>query len=298
MKPRRPWFLGDYGSDLRDLAQMITLTHKWKMARPEYDARIIALARDTHSAIDGIRPEDRWYWLSTQEQIALGNLGKALIQDSNAKVSGTLSIGGNNEAVVPSVMWSREFDAATLRQGVRFSPDAKVPFAVIDVSGVPSSAPAPDDDKISVQRTYYTTDGKEWKGGELKEGDALIVGLKIESRDKVPDALIEDLLPAGVEIENFNLGDAKQWADIVVDGITLSDRSSAAEVKHEEFRDDRYVAALALDKGSKAHVFYLVRAVTPGTYTVPPPMVQDMYRPEVRGIGKTLVTTLKVVQPK
>jgi uncharacterized protein YfaS (alpha-2-macroglobulin family) len=57
------------------------------------------------------------------------------------------------------------------------------------------------------------------------------------------------------------------------------------------------VAALDLDKGKQAHVFYLVRAVTPGTYTVPPPMVQDMYRPEVRGIGKSIPASIRVVQP-
>ena len=297
MKSQRPRFLGDYGSDLRDLAQMITLTHKWKMAKPEYDARILSLARDVKSTLNGIPPQNRWDWLSTQEQIAIGSLGKALIADSDAKVTGTLSVGGSNETVLPGPMWSRDFDAAALRQGVHFNPQGKPPlYALIDVSGVPSSAPAPDDDKISVERTFYTTDGKEWKGGSLKEGDALIVGLLIESREKVPDALIVDLLPAGVEIENFNLGDAKQWADVVVDGITLSDRTSAAEVKHEEFRDDRYVAALGLTRG-KAHVFYLVRAVTPGTYTVPPPMVQDMYRPQIRGIGKSIPATIKVVQP-
>ena len=103
----------------------------------------------------------------------------------------------------------------------------------------------------------------------------------------MPDALLVDLLPGGLEIENFNLTDAKQWADIVVDGITITDRSDAAEVRHEEFRDDRYVAALKLDEGQAAHVFYLVRAVSPGTYRVPPALVEDMYRPEVRGIGKS-----------
>ena len=80
----------------------------------------------------------------------------------------------------------------------------------------------------------------------------------------MPDALLTDLLPAGLEIENFNLGDAEQWADVVVDGISINDRTDAAEVRHEEFRDDRYVAALKLDAGNTARVFYLVRAVTPG----------------------------------
>ena len=43
----------------------------------------------------------------------------------------------------------------------------------------------------------------------------------------MPDALLTDLLPAGLEIENFNLGDAKQWADVVVDGIEIADRDDA-----------------------------------------------------------------------
>ena len=60
-------------------------------------------------------------------------------------------------------------------------------------------------------------------------------------------------------------------ADLIT-GHCRAERGDAAEVKHEEFRDDRYVAALRLGRGaSGAKVFYLVRAVTPGTYTVPPP---------------------------
>jgi len=109
--------------------------------------------------------------------------------------------------------------------------------------------------------------------------------------------LITDLLPAGLEIENFNLGDAKQWADVVVGEVQISDRSRAADVKHEEFRDDRYVAALKLSRGSTAHVFYLVRAVTPGTYMVPPPLAEDMYRPDLRGVGRANPSTITVVQP-
>ena len=95
----------------------------------------------------------------------------------------------------------------------------------------------------------------------------MIVRVSITANVSMPDALFTDLLPAGLEIENFNLGDAKQWADVVVDGINITDRSSSADVKHEEYRDDRYVAALKLDRGDAAKVFYLVRAVTPGTYT-------------------------------
>jgi uncharacterized protein YfaS (alpha-2-macroglobulin family) len=155
MKSKRPWYLGDYGSDLSDLARMVTLTHRFKMVKPEYDARILALARDVKSKTD-----ERWMWLSTQDQIALAALGKALIADSDARVAGSLSVGGNAETIAPENIWSRGFDAAALRQGVRFNPVGKPPlYALIDVAGVPSSAPAPDDKRVSIVRTYYTTDG-------------------------------------------------------------------------------------------------------------------------------------------
>lgn len=114
-----------------------------------------------------------------------------------------------------------------------------------------------------MERSWFTTDGKPWAPRALKEGEALIVRVSVTPNVDMPDALLTDLLPAGLEIENFNLGDAKQWADVVVDGLRVEDRGEAATLRHEEFRDDRYVAALKLSRGSTAKVFYLVRAVTP-----------------------------------
>nr|MBP6328055.1 alpha-2-macroglobulin family protein [Dokdonella sp.] len=237
-------------------------------------------------------------YLSTQEQVAIGRLGKNLINDGDAVVSGTLAIGGTSTPVTPDRIWSRNFSAAELRSGVRMTPQGTPPlYLSTDIAGIPTQAPAADDSMVSVQRSYYTLDGKPWVVGPLKSGDALIVGIKLEARESMPDALLVELLPGGLEIENFNLTDARQWADVVVDGITLNDRSSAAQVDHEEFRDDRYVAALKLDQGQQAHVFYLVRAVSPGTFRVPPPQVEDMYRPEVRGVGANPVKTIQVVQP-
>jgi uncharacterized protein YfaS (alpha-2-macroglobulin family) len=195
-------------------------------------------------------------------------------------------------------LWSRDFNAAELSAGVRFTPQGDLPlYLSTDISGVPKTAPAADDHYVAIQRSFYTLDGKPWQPAPLKEGDSLIVGLKLDAREAMPDALLVDLLPGGLEIENFNLTDAKQWADVVVDGITITDRAQAAEVRHEEFRDDRYVAALKLDKGQTAHVFYLVRAVSPGTFQIPPPLVEDMYQPEVRGIGKSVPTSVKVIEP-
>ena len=292
-KVERPWYLGDYGSDLRDTALMIALVHQYGLSKPEYEARVFDLARSLTS-----RNDEKWHYYSTQEQVAIARLGKALIADGDTAVAGTLAIGGNSSAISPERLWSRNFTAADLAAGVRFMPQGDLPLYVsTDVVGVPKVAPTPDDRQISIRRTFYTLDGKPWEPAPLKEGDGLIVGLRIEAREAMPDALLTDLLPGGLEIENFNLTDARQWADVVVDGITITDRAQAAEVRHEEFRDDRYVAALNLYKGQQAHVFYLVRAVSPGTFQVPPPLIEDMYRPQVRGVGKSAPASIKVVQP-
>jgi uncharacterized protein YfaS (alpha-2-macroglobulin family) len=302
-KVERPWYLGDYGSDLRDTALMIALTHRYGLSKPEYDGRVFDIARsmtsEEHQADEHQRKTGwRWTYLSTQEQISIARLGKTLVKDGDKVVSGSLAIGAASSEISPDRLWSREFGAAELAAGVRFTPQGDLPLYVsTDIAGVPKTAPPEDDHYVSIRRQFYTLDGKPWEPGPLKEGDSLIVGLKLEAREAMPDALLVDLLPGGLEIENFNLTDAKQWADVVIDGVTLTDRSSAAEVRHEEFRDDRYVAALKLDKGQKAHVFYLVRAVSPGTFQVPPPLIEDMYKPEVRGIGRSVPTAVKVVEP-
>lgn len=289
----RPEYLGDYGSRLRDDALMIALVHEHGLATPEFDARAVPLGRELDA-----RRNSGWLWLSTQEQVALARLGKALMAEQGKQVSGQWKLGDATAEAGPARVVGRVFDYATLARGVAFAPKGEPPlYASMEVAGVPRRAPEPDASLIEVTRKYFGTDGKPWTGGTLEEGDALIVQVNITASRPMPDALLTDLLPAGLEIENFNLGDGKQWAGVVIDGIELSDREDAAEVRHEEFRDDRYVAALKLDTGNTARLFYLVRAVTPGTYTVPPSLVEDMYRPDLRGVGKAVPATLTVTQP-
>ena len=292
-KGDRPGYLGDYGSPVRDLALMIALTHERGYAKPAFDAQVIDLGRELDA-----RRQSTWFYLSTQEQIAIARLGKALLADQNKLVAGTYSAGGVEQAIAAAKSFGRTVDYAALAGGVRFIPQGEAPFyASLDVAGVPRTAPAPDASVIKVERELFGTDGKPWTPRPLKEGEALIVRVSITADRDMPDALLTDLLPAGLEIENFNLGDGKQWADVVVDGINIDNRSSEAEVRHEEFREDRYIAALKLGAGSKARLFYLVRAVTPGSYTAPPPLVEDMYRPNLRGVGKSVPAIITVVQP-
>ena len=97
-----------------------------------------------------------------------------------------------------------------------------------------------------------------------------------------------------VELENPGLMDSTQQSELVIAGESISDRLSYRPVQFEEFRDDRYVAALNLNNGNSVELVYLVRAVSPGEFLVPPPQAEDMYRPQIRAIGKSPLTSITV----
>lgn len=290
---QRPRWLGDYGSDLRDQALVLALLRENEREAPGQSDRLLALSRDLQA-----RGAGEYAWYSTQEQVALARLGRSLVLDGERTFAGTLAIGGESQALKPDRAASRVLGFGDLSAGLRFTPEAQAPvFAVVDVAGIPRTAPAFDDKAISIVRSWHTPDGKPWTPGPLREGEVLVAALRIEVREAMPDALVVDHLPAGLEIENLNLADPEQWANVSINGVALSERAYSAQLVHEEFRDDRYVAALRLDAGQPAHLFYLVRAVTPGTYVVPPPQAEDMYRPELRGVGRAAPASLTVQQP-
>jgi len=291
---KRPEYMGDYGSNLRDEAFMLALMKKHNLTHPAFNKRLLNLSRDMQNMTN-----NRYYYLSTQEQIGLAKLGKAIAVGKDSMITGSLQIGGEKTAVGPDNIISRSFTQADLAKGVRFEPVEKTDlYAIVDIAGIPKQAPAANSKYIAMSRLYYTPDGKLWKGGNLREGEILLVQVKLQANQSMNDALLIDLLPAGLEVENLNLAKDGQWEGVEIDGVNMQDRSNAASIVHEEFRDDRYVAAIKLYSGQVARVFYIVRAVTPGTYTVPPPQVEDMYRPEIRGVGVAFPASITVVQPK
>jgi hypothetical protein len=290
----RPHWLGDYGSELRDLALTVALTHEYGLAKPEYDAKVVELARELRAR--GVADAKTPWWLSTQEQMAIFRLGRALLDGGYRTFGASVTVGGRTEETTGNTLVSREFTPDELARGVRIAPSGQGPlYLSLDVAGYPRSAePTPDDAELRIKRSWHRTDGTPYDGSALGEGDVLVAHLRVESGERMNDALVVDLLPGGLEIENLNLTDASQWDEVTIDGIALKERASAAEIVHEEYRDDRYVAAVKLHDGSAAHLFYLVRAVSPGTFVVPPPSIEDMYRPEIRAVGVALPATIEV----
>jgi uncharacterized protein YfaS (alpha-2-macroglobulin family) len=294
----RPRWIGDYGTDLRDLSLALALLHRHGLARPEHDARLFDLTRTLFGTRTSAGQPTRTYWLSTQEKGALVLLARSMLAGVGRPVEVELTVGGAARPMASRNLVSRSFDAADLAAGVRMGLAAEGPVWVVEEAvGAPVSSPGVTEQGIRIRRDWYRMDGSRFEGERLREGETLLVRLSLVAKERMADALVVDLLPGGLEVENLNLGDAGQFASVVIDGQSPAQTHWGVSVRHEEYRDDRYVAALDLWPGNEARLFYLVRAVAPGRYAVPPPFVEDMYRPELRGVGEVGPEVLEVVPP-
>ncbi|RIQ19079.1 alpha-2-macroglobulin family protein [Bordetella avium] len=268
-------WLGDYGSGVRDYAQAYALVNQYGLRDPRNETLL-----EQASARLGNRP-----YLSTQEQMALLLAANAAGGDRSRPWEASLQQAGSRNLTgsQDQTLALKPSELATTR--LRNTGNQSL-FVEIDAQGTPLAAPKPRNDVIGLMRGWYRPDGSAWDGGTLQTGDMLVVWIQADATQYVPDALLVDRVPAGFEVENLNLMQSPEMQDWEIGGRRVADAMANPNIKHREFRDDRYVAAAALGRG-KVDIFYLARVVTPGRYSVPPVVAEDMYRPELRGVGDT-----------
>ncbi|WP_287143406.1 alpha-2-macroglobulin [Achromobacter sp.] len=269
-------WLGDYGSSVRDYALSYALANQYGLKHERLENLLTQLTS---------RLGNRSY-LSTQERMALLMAARAIGGDKGTPWEAALTVngvrkpldGGKSDQTVG-------LTAADLANTQILNTGAQSLFLEYDIQGSPTVAPKPRNDVIQLKRGWYRPDGKPWDGGTLQSGDMLVVWVQASANQNIPDALIEDRVPAGFEVENLNLSQSPEMQEWTIGGRRVAEAMSDSNIKHREFRDDRYVAAVSLGRG-KVDVFYLVRVVTPGRYAVPSTVAEDMYRPEIRGVGE------------
>ncbi len=275
----------DYGTGVRDGAALITLASETGLAKAEVPRLVDVVAKAYRSKS----------YTSTQEQAWMLLAARALAEEAG---NAALTVNGTPH----KGQLVRPLSPAEVKDGslvITNESDAPVD-AVVSVIGA-ALTPEPAVSKgFTIERTYYTLDGKKVDlasatGGvaELKQNDRLVVVLKVQSPDTGGRILVVDRLPAGLEIENPRLVDS---GDIK----TLDWLKTTVKPEHTDFRDDRFVAGFdffgsgdrrrgrrnadsdeeSREPVSSATVAYLVRAVTPGSFVHPAATVEDMYRPD------------------
>ena len=254
------WNRSDYGSKLRDGAAMLALAAESRPA-PSVVPELIRTVSAERAATR---------WTSTQDDAWMLLAARAL-QAGNASLS--ISVNGQP--------YTGAFSRTVTGEELLASPivignTSKDPLqAVVTTVAAPVQPLPAGGDGFSIARTYYRLDGSEANVTEVAQNERFVVVLKVsEGNYWASRVLVNDLLPAGFEIDNPRLVSSADLAN-----FGWLQRTDAA---HLEFRDDRFIAAFNREQGSDRNITlaYVVRAVTPGVFVHPAASVEDMYRPQ------------------
>ncbi|WP_119395842.1 alpha-2-macroglobulin family protein [Salinibius halmophilus] len=271
-------YIGDYGSPVRDLA----LVNRFAANNDQLDnTSLLALFEALQNK----------QWLSTQERIALLQLAVALDLDNQgftATINSTLGDMTLNE----DSRWQRGLTSEGLQSLTAISAGDQRLFVTLTAAGQSKAPLAAVQNGFAIRRDYFDLIGQPLELSSLASGELIITRLQVHADQDSGDALVVDLLPAGLEIENPNIS-AISYDTLTVDGNSIA--SWQGNVAHSEYRDDRFVAALSLRAGESQYLYYVARAVSPGEYQVPAPYVEDMYRPNLHANG-TSIGTLTITE--
>ena len=288
-------WLGDYGSRVRDNALAYALMQRHQIVHAQRENLLLDLDREF---------DNRRYY-STQERLVLFLAARAAGGDTSQPWSAQVqtgnpggSPGGNpGESLSAKTSEQRSFDVAALKRGISVTNKGTQPlFVEVAVQGYPVKPLPPRDERIAIERSWWTTAGVAVTERQFKTGEMLVVRLRVNAKQRVKDGLVVDRIPAGFEVENFNLSQGAKAGEFKVENMNIATAMSDPRIKHTEYRDDRFVLAADLD-GRVLDAFYLVRVVTPGKFVVPSAFAEDMYRPDVRGVGKA-EADIVVVDPR
>jgi len=256
----------DYGSALRDAAALVSLASEGNAPKATLTQAVtrVEVAR-------GLTP-----YTSTQENAWLVLASRALSKEA-------MSLDLNGTAIKSALY--RSYKASEMAgQPVKITNTGDAPVqAVVSVSGSPITPEPAASNGFSIERNYFTLDGKPADVTKAKQNDRFAVVLKVtEPKPEYGHIMVSDYLPAGFEIDNPHLVSSG-------DTGTLDWIEDGQEPVNTEFRDDRFTAAIDRGGNDKSifTVAYVVRAVSPGKYVLPQAYVEDMYNPSRYGRSST-----------
>ncbi|MBS9424850.1 alpha-2-macroglobulin family protein [Photorhabdus caribbeanensis] len=276
--------LGDYGSAIRDNAMIVALLTENNMLIKERDEKLLALSDELTSR----------NYFSTQESNSLYLAGRFFIDVSEQPWKALFSQW--NSPISRDKPYNEMLYPQDIQQDMSISNlgDSTI-YSRVNVVAYPLRSPKPYANVLKIERSYLDMKGNPISSALLNSGDMVVVKLVVSSDKPVQDALVVDLLPAGLELENQNLANSSaKLSESAANLQELIDDMQQATIRHIEYRDDRYVAAVAVDPSQPVTLLYLARAVTPGVYTVPAPQVESMYVPYWRAVGKSIPEKIAV----
>jgi uncharacterized protein YfaS (alpha-2-macroglobulin family) len=278
LDPKRRWSphrgYDYYGTELRDLAAMTALFAE--IEAPGVD--IGALVGRLQQRLAGAG------YLSTQEEGWTVMAGAAL----SGGQAMTVAVDGAAPQQRTAPLYLRA-DATKLGTGLTLANAGSEPvWTTASVFGVAAEPrPAVQDAGYKIERRYFDLAGNETTLEAVPRNAVVVVLVTLsDTAESWNQSLLIDLLPAGFEIENLRLANARATGDFAW-------LPELAETNYVEYLDDRFVAAFTSYGGNEYSFAYMMRAVTPGRYRVPGSAVEDMYLPD--RIGRTAMGEAEIV---
>jgi uncharacterized protein YfaS (alpha-2-macroglobulin family) len=279
------WFDDTYYSEQRDLAGMVRIA-----ADLGNDALVNALMQRfnaLHVGADALDTQDKAWLLAASDELNKKLPSVALAVDGAQKTVPMPASFAPSPAQIAAGYDLKNVSGHDL-------------WRTLTITGAPLTAPPAIDQGYTINKQYFSLDGTTLDPTKLRQNDRFIISLSGTADDEDDHrTILVDLLPAGWEIE----------APITDDSSDYGFLGPLTAARMIEARDDRFVAAFDLGSNwpnqpdevndnqpqltdQQFQLAYIVRVVTPGSFTLPEAVVTDMYRPAYMGRTSASHTTV------
>jgi uncharacterized protein YfaS (alpha-2-macroglobulin family) len=267
---------GSLGSPVRDRAILVDTLLAVQPDHPALPALVQQLADSGRNG----------QWRGTQDTaFAVLALGRYLRQNKGQSAYETVALRQDDSVINQAaggkpLTWEAggaaqplPADSAKFRIDVTGPTGAKAHVAWLQ-SGVPLTAQPAADHGMSIRRRLLDEKGKPLAANRVRSGDLVQVELSIASASPLEYIAIDDLLPAGLEIENPRL---LTTATDAVEQPKEGQSGNRFQDSRVDMRDDRLVVIGHLTAAGTGTFVYTARAVTPGQFVLPPAHAECMY---------------------
>ena len=210
-------------------------------------------------------------YLSTQENVfALLAFGKIAKRNIAANATATISIGGKTIGSAGENNFVTTKDIAGRQVNINANGGTMYYFWSLEGLSIDGKF-VQEDNFLKVRKTFLNRNGHQISGSNFKQNDLIVIKITLSSTQNatVNNVVITDMLPAGFEIENPRVG--------AVQELSWIKDNTAPE--HMDIRDDR-INIFTTANGKESAYYYLVRAVSKGSYKMGPVSADAMYNGE------------------
>ncbi len=248
-----------FDSPVRANALMLNVLLETDLSNPQIPVILEYLAKSYRG--------DAWY--STQDNaFTLLAFGKAARAAAATKGEGKVVVAGKEYAYAGGTQ-RVDADLFGKRVGLSLRGDGRVYYSVVTEGIRTDGKIALEDRNLQVRREFLDRNGNTVGQMGIRRNDLVVVKITVTSAvDRLENVAVNDLLPAGLEIENPRISDATHYA--FIKNATLPD--------FLDIRDDRILFYTSFrGQGRQATFYYAVRAVSQGTFSYAPVVAEAMY---------------------